>query len=344
MLTQNLNNHYLELHCFSHNRQDAASTMQKPVIVVHGGAGAWHPERRKAGIAGVKAATKAGYDILKSPKGTALDAVEAAVKSMEDNPAFNAGLGSAYTIDKRIEMEASIMDGKTLRAGATGLLRDIRNPISLARIIMETTDHIFIVGEGAEKLAQLYHLERRQPETELRLRYWNEAYKKLLNEEDTSLPKLGQLIKSHPELFETDTVGAVALDRHGDTAAATSTGGFTLKVPGRIGDSPLIGSGNYADNQAGASSATGIGEVAIRLVLAKHVCDQMRSGHSAQKAVEDSVKLVNQRLKIKNSMGLIAVDTQGGIGAAHNTRNMCWAYMTPKTVKPKANMEAKYLA
>ena len=318
--------------------------MQKPVIVVHGGAGAWHPERRKAGLAGVKAATETGYNVLKSPKGTALDAVEAAVKSMEDNPAFNAGLGSAYTIDKRIEMEASIMDGKTLRAGATGLLKDIKNPISLARITMETTDHIFIVGEGAEKLAQLHHLERRRPQTELRLRYWNEAYKKLINGEDTSLLKLRQLVKSHPELFETDTVGAVAIDKKGNTAAATSTGGFTLKIPGRIGDSPLIGCGNYADNQAGACSATGIGEVAMRLVLAKYVCDQMHAGHSAQKAVEVSIKLVNQRLRIKNSMGLIAVDTEGGIGASHNTRSMCWAYMTPRTTKPKASMEAKQLA
>ena len=317
--------------------------MPKPVIAVHGGAGAWHTERRKAGLAGVKTAAKAGYNILKA-NGTALDAVEAAVKSMEDNKAFNAGLGSVFTIDKRIEMEASIMDGKTLCAGATGLLHDIRNPVSLARVTMEKTDHIFIVGRGAEKLAKLYKLERRRPETELRLGYWIEAKQKMLSGEETHLPQLRQLIQEYPKLFETDTVGAVALDRQGDTAAATSTGGFTLKFPGRIGDSPLIGCGNYADSQAGACSVTGIGEVAIRLVLAKHVCDQMHAGHSAQKAVEASIKLVNQRLRIKNSMGLIAVDTQGGIGASHNTHNMCWAYMTPKTAKPKANMKAKHLA
>jgi len=318
--------------------------MQKPVIVVHGGAGAWQPERRKAGLAGVKAAATAGYDVLKSPSGTALDAVEAAVKSMEDNPVFNAGLGSTLTIDKHIEMEASIMDGKTLKAGATGLLKDIKNPVSLARLTMENTDYIFIVGEGAEKLAQLHNLERRQPQTELRLRYWKELKQKLLSGEEQNLPKLRQLLQSHPNLFETDTVGAVALDKQGNAAAATSTGGFTLKFPGRIGDSPLIGCGNYADNQAGACSATGIGEVAIRLVLAKHVCDQIRAGQAAQEAVENAVTLVNRRLKIKNSMGLIAVDTQGRIGAAHNTRNLCWAYMTPNTAKPKASMEAKFLA
>lgn len=316
--------------------------MQKPVIAVHGGAGAWHPERRKAGLAGVRTAAQAGYNILKA-KGSALDAVEAVVKTMEDNPAFNAGLGSVFTIDKRIEMEASIMDGRTLRAGATGLLRDIKNPISLARVTMENTDFIFIVGEGAEKLAQLHRLERRPPQTELRLRYWIEAKQKLLRGEDLTLPKLRELLQVHPDLFETDTVGAVALDQHGDTAAATSTGGFTLKFPGRIGDSPLIGCGNYADNQAGACSATGIGEVAIRLVLAKHVCAQMNQGQIAQQAVEDAIMLVNRRLKIKNSMGLIAVDMQGRIGAAHNTHNMCWACMTPKIAKPKASMKAKHV-
>jgi beta-aspartyl-peptidase (threonine type) len=314
--------------------------MPKPLIVVHGGAGAWHPERRPAGLRGVKTAAQTGYETLVA-KGSALDAVEAAVRNMEDDPAFNAGLGSAYTIDKRIEMEASIMDGKTLQAGATGLLSDIRNPVSLARITMETTDHIFIAGKGAEKLAKLYHLERRKPGTTLRLNYWNEAYQKIVSGKDQTLPKLAQLLKTHPDLFETDTVGAVALDKHGDTAAATSTGGFTLKFPGRIGDSPLIGAGNYADNHAGACSATGIGEVAMRLVLAKHVCDKMGIGQTAQEAVENGIKLVNKRLHIKNSMGLVAVDARGGIGAAHNTDNMCWAYMTSKTARPKASMKAR---
>jgi len=316
--------------------------MQKLAIVVHGGAGAWQPERRKAGIAGVKAAAKAGYDVLKSG-GTALDAVETAVKSMEDNPVFNAGLGSTLTIDKRIEMEAAIMDGKTLQAGATGLLKDIKNPVSLARLIMEKTDHVFVTADGAEKLAQHFKVERREPQTELRLRYWRELTKKLKSGEIESLPKLKKLIAANPNLFEMDTVGAVALDKQSNTAAATSTGGFALKLPGRIGDSPLIGCGTYADNEAGACSATGIGEVAIRLVLAKHVCDQMHTGQTAQKAVENAITLVNRRLRIKSSMGLIAVDTKSGIGAANNTPNLCWAYMTQKTTKPKASMEAKQI-
>ena len=316
--------------------------MQKPVIVIHGGAGAWHPERRKPGITGAKTAAKTGFDILKTG-GTALDAVEAAVKTMEDNPTFNAGLGSTLTIDKRIEMEASIMDGKTLMAGATGLLTDIKNPVTLARLIMEKTDFVFVTATGAEKLATLYKIERRNPQTELRTRYWQELTQKLKNNQIQALPKLKKLIATNPNLFQTDTVGAVAIDKQANTAAATSTGGYPLKLPGRIGDSPLIGAGTYADNQAGACSTTGIGEVAIRLVLAKHTCDQMHNKQTAQQATENAITLVNKRLHIKSSMGLIAIDTKGRIGAAHNTPNLCWAYMTTKTKKPKAAMEAKLI-
>jgi len=316
--------------------------MQKPVIVVHGGAGAWEPERRKSGMAGVRRAANAGFEVLKG-KGSALDAVEAAVMCMEDNEVFNAGLGSTLAIDKRVEMEASIMNGKTLNAGATGLLKDIKNPVHLARIIMENTDHVFVAAEGAEKLATLYGLERREPLTQLRLRYWHELTRKLKDGDLESLPNLKKLLKSHPHTFEMDTVGAVALDKDGDTAAATSTGGRALKLPGRIGDSPLIGCGTYADNEAGACSTTGIGEVAIRLVIAKTTCDFMRAGQSAQQAVETSIELVNRRLSLKSFMGLIAVDPQGGLGAAHNTQNLCWAYITPKMRKPKASMQAKAL-
>jgi len=313
---------------------------KKPVIVVHGGAGAWEPERWKSGLAGVEDAAKAGFKILKNGR-SALDAVEAAVVCMEDNPVFNAGLGSTLALDKRIEMEASIMEGKALNAGAVGLLKDIRNPVHLARIVMENTDHVFLVADGAEKLADLYGLERRKPLTELRLRYWRELTQKLKNGEMESLPKLKKLLQSHPNLFATDTVGAVALDENGDAAAATSTGGRALKLPGRIGDSPIIGCGTYADNEAGACSTTGIGEVAIRLVLAKSACDLMRAGQSAQQASENCIRLVNKRIRLKSSMGLIAVDTQGGVGAAHNTPNLCWAFMTSKMSRPKAHMKAK---
>lgn len=318
------------------------SEVRKPVIVVHGGAGSWNPERSQPGLEGVKKAAKTGFEILKHG-GSAVDSVMEAVAVMEDAGAFNAGYGSSLNIDKRVEMEASIMDGKTLQAGAVGLLEDIKNPVRLAKIVMEKTDHVFVVGEGAEKLAEMFNLERRAPTTELRLKYYENQRKELL-EGRSRLPRLANLVKNHPELFTLETVGAVALDKKGNVAAATSTGGFPLKLPGRIGDSPLIGCGNYADNQAGACSATGVGEIAIRLVLSKTVCDFMESGKTAQEAVELAIKLVNRRIPdTYNSMGLIAVDTYGRIGAAHNSRNLCWTYITPETQEPTAHLTAKII-
>jgi len=265
--------------------------MEKPVIVVHGGAGVWRPERVKLGLAGIEEAATAGFDVLRA-EGEALDAVEAAVVSMEDNEVFNAGKGSTLTINKRIEMEASIMDGTTLNAGAVGLLKNVKNPVRLARVVMEHTDHVFVTSTAAEKLADLFHLERAKPLTELRVRYWSELKQKLNRTKGIYyLPRLKTLLTSYPSLFETDTVGAVALDKDGNTAAATSTGGLTLKLPGRIGDTPLIGCGTYADSEAGACSTTGIGEVSIKLILAKTTCNFMQTGQPAQEAAESSPML-----------------------------------------------------
>jgi len=316
------------------------SEVRKPVIVVHGGAGAWNPERSQLGMEGVKKAAKTGFEILNHGS-SAVDSVMETVAVMEDAGAFNAGYGSSLNIDKRVEMEASIMDGKTLQAGAVGLLEDIKNPVRLAKLVMEKTDHVFVVGEGAEKLAEMFNLERREPATELRLKYYENQRKALL-EGRSRLPRLANLVKNHPELFTLETVGAVALDKDGNVAAATSTGGFPLKLPGRIGDSPLIGCGTYADNQAGACSATGVGEIAIRLVLSKTVCDFMENGKTAEEAVELAIKIVNRRIPdAYNSMGLIAVDAHGRIGAAHNSRNLCWTYITPETQEPIAHLTAK---
>ena len=301
----------------------------------------WRTERKSAGLAGVKEATRAGFEILRAG-GSALDAVESAVIEMENNEVFNAGHGSTLTIDKRIEMEASIMDGKTLNAGAAGLLKNVKNPIRLARIVMESTDHVFVTGEGAEKLAELFNLETDNPLTELRVQYWRELKEKLMRGELEHLSKLHELIKSYPKLFDLGTVGAVALDKDENIAAATSTGGFSLKFPGRIGDSPLIGCGTYADNEAGASSTTGIGEIAIKLVLAKSACDFMRNGKTAQESAESSIKLVNRRMR-GGFMGLITIDMAGRIGVAHNSPNLCWAYMTAKTRHPKAALRARII-
>ncbi len=314
---------------------------RKPVIVVHGGAGKWQPERSQPGMDGVKRATNKGFSILKND-GAAIDAVMEAVAVMEDDGAFNAGYGSSLNIEKTAEMEAAIMNGETLQAGAAGLLHDIRNPVRLARIVMDETDHVFVVGEGAEKLARLHRLERKDPVTELRLKYY-EQQMKTLQEGGFELPKLAVLVKKHPELFEhLDTVGAVALDKEGNVAAATSTGGFPLKLPGRIGDSPLIGCGTYADNLSGACSATGVGEIAIRLVLAKTVCNYMEAGKTAQEAAEQTIRLVNKRIAtVYNSMGVISVDARGRVGAAHNSPNMCWAFMTPAQKEPAVSLTAK---
>jgi beta-aspartyl-peptidase (threonine type) len=313
--------------------------VRKSVIAVHGGAGTWRRERRSLGLAGVKEAASVGFETL-AEDGTALAAVESAVACMEDNSVFNAGLGSALAIDQRIEMEASIMDGRTLNAGAVSLLRDVKNPVRLARIVMENTDHVFVAGEGAELLADLFGLERADPTTELRVQYWRELKRKLVKGEWNYLPKLRKLITSHRQLFELGTVGAVALDMDENMAAATSTGGFSLKFPGRIGDSPLIGCGTYADNASGACSTTGIGEVAIRLVLAKTACDFVENGGSAQEAAENSIRLVNLKMNLA-FMGLIVVDKFGRVGAAHNSPNLCWAYMTTGTRQPKAAMKAE---
>jgi beta-aspartyl-peptidase (threonine type) len=313
---------------------------RKPVIVVHGGAGTWQLERQPGGLKGVGRAAKKGFDVLMNA-GSALDSVMEAVVVMEDDESFNAGYGSSLTIERTVEMEASIMDGETLQAGAVGLLRDIRNPIRLARIVMNDTDHVFIVGEGAEKLAKLHCVERRDPVTPLRLRYYDQQ-KELLFKGKFELPKLASLVRSHPELFDLETVGAVALDSNGNVAAATSTGGFPMKFPGRIGDSPLIGCGTYADNESGACSATGIGEIAMRLVLAKTTCSYIEEGKTAEEAAEQAIKLVNKRMPMAhNSMGIICVDAHGGIGAAHNSPNICWANMRPGMNEPAVSLTAR---
>ena len=302
------------------------SKICKPVIAVHGGAGTWPPVQSQPALDSVKSAAKIGFDLLDSG-GTSLDAVVEAVALMEDSGNFNAGCGSVLTIEKRVEMEASVMAGETLQAGAVALLSDARNPVRVARVVMEKTDHVFVAGKGAEQLMRMYRLERRKQDIPAKLKRY-EAQMRSLVEGKYELPKLAALVKEHPEVFQLETVGAVALDCKGNVAAATSTGGFPLKLAGRIGDSSSIGCGAYADNQSGACSATGVGEIAIRLVIAKTVCDSMENGKTAQEAVEAAIALVNRRVTgVYNDMGLVAVDAHGRVGAAHSSPNLCWAYM-----------------
>lgn len=284
-------------------------------------------------------AAERGFELLR--KGvSAVESVIEAVAFLEDSGLFNAGAGSALNLEGQVEMEASVMDGATLAAGAVGLLSDVKNPVRAARLVMERTDHVFVVGKGAEQLARMFNMERSRQSSTKRAQY--EAQLKRLKAGTFELPKLAALIKEHPEVYPLETVGAVALDDARNVAAATSTGGFPLKLPGRIGDSPSIGCGTYADNRSGACSATGVGEVAMRLVLAKTVCSYMESGHSAQEAVKEAITLVGTRLSgIYNEMGLLAVDVHGRIGAAHSTPNLCWAYVNTESAKPVASLMAK---
>jgi len=310
----------------------------RPVIVIHGGAGFWPSSKHRLALEGVEEAATRGYSHLKKG-GTSLKAVEEATISMEDNPVFNAGVGSDLNLKGEAEMDASIMDGRTLRAGAVALVKSYKNPVSLARLVMEETDHIFLAGIGAEKLGELYALPNAKPVDRARLEEWKKLRSRLLSGKMKNMPRTLRLLRKYREIGG-GTVGAIAIDKNGDVAAATSTGGTALKFPGRIGDTPLIGCGTYADNECGAASATGVGEGAIRLVLAKTACDLMSEGAVAQRAAEQAVKLENRRIGLP--IGIITLDTKGNVGAAHSTPNMCWAFMRLGLRKPDARMRGMY--
>jgi len=220
-------------------------------LFVHGGAGRIPEDKAKLYAEGVRKAAEAGLRVLKSG-GSALDAIEEAVAYMEDDPTFNAGRGSALNREGFIEMDAIIMDGATLRMGAVAAVRRVKNPIKLARAIMERTEHNMFAGEWADRLAEVLGLELADPSyfiTEQRRRKWEEMRVKRVNP---------------AKEFTRSTVGAVAVDAEGNVAAATSTGGTSLKMPGRVRDTPLVRSGAYADNLLGAASATGLGETIMR--------------------------------------------------------------------------------
>jgi len=310
----------------------------RPVIVIHGGAGFWPSSKHGLALKGVEEAAMRGYSILAKGE-TALKAVEETTISMEDNPVFNAGVGSSLNLKGEAEMDASIMDGRTLRAGAVALVKSFKNPVSLARLVMQETDHVFLAGIGAEKLGELYALQNAKPVNRARFDEWETLRSRLLSGKMKNMGRTLKLLRKYPEI-EPGTVGAIAIDKNGDVAAATSTGGTALKFPGRIGDTPLIGCGTYADNECGAASATGVGEGAIRLVLAKTACDLMSEGAVAQRAAEQAVKLENRRIGLP--IGIITLDTKGNVGAAHSTPNMCWAFMRLGLRKPDARIRGMY--
>jgi len=306
-------------------------------IVVHGGGGFWRRDIR-LGREGVQKAASAGSSVL-ADGGCALDAVEAAVSVMEDDPIFNAGTGSALTRIGTVEMDAAIMDGRDLSAGAVALIRNTKNPIHLARVVMQNTDHVLIAGKTAERLGKAFHLPTANPITPRRLKAFNEMKKNPARARLAWLKKNHRLIQEHPAILAHDTVGAVAVDADGNFASAASTGGMPMKLPGRIGDTPLIGSGLYSDNLSGAATATGWGEIAVKLSLSRTVCLMMENGFSATKAAETCVRTASERLR--GHAGIIAIDRKGRIAAVHNTAYMPWAYSTPSMDVPKASFRGR---
>jgi L-asparaginase / beta-aspartyl-peptidase len=259
-----------------------------------------------------------GFNLLKKGN-NAVDAVEAAVVSMEDSGVFNAGIGSCLTIDKQVEMDASIMDGRNISAGCVGMVQGVRNPIKLARQVMERTDHVMIVSDGATKLAELLNIDIDQHNPSQQLLDKFDNLKKDMKNKWKRNNKLLCVSSDHHNHYH-GTVGAVVIDREGNVASGASTGGRWLKMHGRIGDSAVIGGGFYADNGLGAACATGHGEYFMRLCLCKYACDQMQS-NNALFSSNRSISLLTKRFG-KNTGGIITVDTKGGFGIASNTHSM----------------------
>ncbi|HWZ82932.1 MAG TPA: isoaspartyl peptidase/L-asparaginase [Terriglobales bacterium] len=289
-----------------------------PVLVVHGGAWAMPDDVVDAHLNGVRNATAAGWSVLERG-GSSLDAVEAAVVVMEDDETFDAGRGSFLNRDGRVQLDALIMDGGTLRTGGVGCVERIANPVRAARKILSESPHVYFVGEGAERFAAEHGIALCRNE-DLIIPREVERLKEYLAQGDNYGGDLFAPAISH------DTVGAVALDREGNIAAATSTGGILAKAPGRLGDSSLIGCGCYANNESAAASTTGWGEPIMKLVLAKWAADRVESGSLPEWVAQEAMNYLKQR--VNGHGGMILLDSQGRFGIAHNTPRMAWAVRT----------------
>ena len=291
-----------------------------PVLVIHGGAWAMPDDMVHAHINGVRHALAAGWRVLERG-GSSVDAVEEAVVMMEDDETFDAGRGSFLNRDGKVQLDALIMDGATLRAGGVGCVERLRNPVRAARKILSESPHVYFVGEGAERFAAEHGVA-------------------LCRNEDLIIPREVERLRAYQtqtssggdDLFAPaishDTVGAVALDRDGNIAAATSTGGTLNKAPGRLGDSSLIGCGCYANNESAAASTTGWGEPIMKLVLAKWTADRIAAGNLPEWAAQDSMNYLKER--VNGHGGIIVLDIHGHFGIAHNTPRMAWALKTKK--------------
>jgi len=302
----------------------------KPSLIVHGGAWDIPDESVEACKSGCHRALAAGWSLLSSGS-SALDAVEAAVVILEDDPVFDAGFGSHLNLDGRVECDAMVMDGATLRAGAAAALQRIWNPIRLARVVLEHSPHMMLVAEGAERFAKQHGIRLCAPE-DLISPAEREAWAHCKEDKHAA---------SHHRGHEQGTVGAVAMDRDGRLFAATSTGGTCCKLPGRVGDSPLIGCGCYADAEAGGVSCTGYGEAIMKIVMAKAAVDLLRQHatcvdtpaaascdiSTANLAAREAVHLLAKRTHATG--GLILLDREGNPAFAFNTPRMAYGYVAP---------------
>lgn len=305
----------------------------KYVLVIHGGAGTilrknMTAEKEQAYKDALQKALDAGNTILKNG-GTAMDAVEVSVKILEDDPLFNAGKGAVFTNDGKNELDAAIMDGRNLKAGSVASVTTIKNPITAARKVMERTEHVMLIGDGAEQFARQNGCEMVDPSYFFTQERWDGLQKakkadSLKGKKDkASIEEVKQL--DNPD-NKYGTVGAVALDKHGDLAAATSTGGMTNKRYGRVGDAPIIGAGTYADNNTCAISGTGWGEFFIRLVMAKTISDRMEFGK--QSLTDAANEMILKKLPaLGGDGGLIAVDKKGNIAMPFCTEGMYRGYI-----------------
>ena len=296
-----------------------------PVIVVHGGAWKIPDEEMDNHINGLSNALMKGWTLLE--KGSiALDAVEETIVVLENDPTFDAGKGSILNTDGSVEMDASIMDGKRLEAGAVAALRNFPNPIRIARHVMVHTEHVLLAGEGCEAFA-LKEGFRPVPVEELLTSRELKRLENLIKDKKFKIP--------HAFGEKHGTVGAVAIDQEGHVAAGTSTGGSPKKLPGRVGDSPLIGCGTYAEDGVGGVSCTGWGESIIKVVLAKEVADFMRSKGDAKAAADHGIDVLTRRMN--GLAGIICLDARGGVGMAFNTPRMARGYF-------KRGMERPFVA
>jgi L-asparaginase / beta-aspartyl-peptidase len=291
-----------------------------PVLLIHGGAWAMPDDAIGAHERGIADALAAGYSLLERGA-TAVDAVEAAVAAMEDDETFDAGRGSFLTQDGRVQMDALLMNGENLRTGGVACVERLRNPIRAARLVLDQSPHVYFVGTGAERFARQHGMALCDNMDLVIPREQQRLYKAQADEL-AGLPDetFSGSLDSH------DTVGAVALDVHGNIAAGTSTGGTLNKAPGRVGDSSLIGCGCYADNLSAAVSLTGWGEPIMKLVLGKWAVDRVAAGEAPQVSAQAAIDYLFSRLG--GHGGIILLGPDGRIGLAHNTPRMAWGLQT----------------